>query len=210
LRRLGVPEVLVLERETRAGGIPRHCGHQGFGIRDLRRVLPGPSYARRYLELARAAGVRVVEEAMVTGWSPDGALELTRFEGREEMSARAVVLATGCRERPRSARLVPGSRPDGGLTTGQLQQLAGRGQGIGSRALVVGAEHVAFSAVLTLAHAGARVVGMVTELPRHQSLGVVRAGAALRYRARLWTRTEVSTIHGRDRVEQVGLTDLRS
>jgi thioredoxin reductase len=212
LRRRGVEDVVVLEREARAGGIPRHSAHQGFGLRDLRRVMSGPRYARAYVERAVRAGVGLREEAMVTGWSSDGALEVTAPDGREALRPAAVVLATGCRERPRAARLVPGSRPPAGvLTTGLLQQLVERdAPGVGERALVVGAEHVSFSAVLTLAHAGARVAALVTELPRHQSLAIVRAGAALRYRTPVWTRTAVAAIHGRDRVEEVELRDLDS
>ncbi len=211
LRRRGVADVLVLEREDVPGGIPRHAQHQGFGLRDLRRPLSGPKYARRCAELAVAAGVELRTGTMVTGWSPHGALELTGPRGRERLEPAAVVLATGCRERPRSARLVPGSRPAGVMTTGTLQQLVYlRGLTVGTRALVVGAEHVSFSALLTLAHGGARAVGMATELPRHQSLALFRAGAALRFRAPLWTRTAVSAIHGRPRVEEVELTDLDS
>ena len=182
LRRRGVPEVLVLEREAAAGGIPRHAQHQGFGLRDLHRPLSGPGYARRYAELAAAAGAELRTETMVTGWAPGGPLELTGPRGREQLEPAAVVLATGCRERPRSARLVPGSRPEGVMTTGTLQQLVYlKGLTPGTRALVVGAEHVSFSALLTLAHGGARAVGMVTELPRHQSLAAVpsRCGPAL-------------------------------
>ncbi|MGH2743625.1 MAG: FAD-dependent oxidoreductase, partial [Pseudonocardiaceae bacterium] len=122
LRRRGAGEVVVLEREAEAGGIPRHAKHQGFGLRDLRRPLSGPAYARRYAELAREAGVEVLEETMVTGWAAS-ALELTSPRGRSRLEPAAVVLATGCRERPRSARLVPGSRPAGVMTTGMLQQL---------------------------------------------------------------------------------------
>jgi thioredoxin reductase len=211
LRRRGVNDVLVLDRETRAGGIPRHSNHQGFGIRDLHRVVSGPRYARLYVELARQAGARVIEQAMVTGWSADGALEVTSPEGRDVLRASAVVLATGCRERPRSARLVPGSRPEGVMTTGTLQQLVELGgRGIGERALVVGAEHVSFSAVATLAHGGAKVVAMVTELPRHQTLAVFRAGTRLLYGARLWTRTAAVGIHGRTRVEEAELLDLET
>jgi thioredoxin reductase len=209
LRRRGVGEVVVLDREREAGGIPRHAGHQGFGLRDLHRPLDGPAYARRYSEVARRAGVELLTEAMVTGWSPDGTLEITSPRGRESLDPAAVILATGCRERPRAARLVPGSRPAGVVTTGMLQQLVYlHGMEVGTRALITGAEHVSFSAILTLAHGGARTVGMVTELPRHQSLALFRAGAALRYRAPLWTRTAVSAIHGRARVEEVDLTDL--
>jgi thioredoxin reductase len=210
LRRRGASEVLVLEREAAAGGIPRHSGHQGFGLRDLHRVMSGPRYASRYVELARRAGAEVLEETMVTGWSADGALEVTSPRGRELLQAGALVLATGCRERPRAARLVPGSRPaEGVLTTAQLQQLVFlHGKRFPGRALVVGAEHVSFSAVLTLAHAGARVVALTTELPRHQSLAAFAAGARLRHRAPVWARTAVAAIYGRPRVEAVELLDL--
>ena len=95
------------------------------------------------------------------------------------------------------------------MTTGTLQQLVYlKGEHIGGRALVVGAEHVSFSALLTLTHGGAQPVGMTTELARHQSLAAFRAGAAVRFRVPLWTRTRVSAIHGRPRVEEVELTDL--
>jgi thioredoxin reductase len=211
LRRRGVADVLVLDREPHAGGIPRHSGHQGFGLRDLRRIMSGPRYARHYGELARRAGADVMTQATVTGWSADGGLEVTSRGGRETLRAAAVVLATGCRERPRSARLVPGSRPEGVLTTGTLQQLVElRRERVGARALIVGAEHVSFSALLTLAHGGAEAVGMVTELPRHQTLAVFRAGAALRYRVPLWTRTALGAIHGPSRVEEVELLELDS
>ena len=148
---------------------------------------------------------------MVTGWDEAGALELTGPGGRTTLSPAAVVLATGCRERPRSARLVPGSRPAGVMTTGMLQQLVYlRGLPAGRRALVVGAEHVSFSAIATLAHGGARTLALTTELAAHQSLGVFRLGARLRYRVPVWTRTRVSAIRGRERVEGVELTDLDS
>jgi thioredoxin reductase len=211
LRGLGIDPVTVIEREREAGGIPRHSDHTGFGLRDLRAVLSGPRYAERYRELAAEAGISLVTETMVTGWEGDRGLKLTGPDGRRELEPPAVVLAMGCRERPRSARLVPGSRPAGVMTTSTLQQLVHlRGQRVGGRAVIVGAEHVSFSAVATLAHAGASVAGLVTDLPKHQSLGAFRAGAAVRYRAPVWSRTVVSGIHGDERVESVELTHLDS
>jgi thioredoxin reductase len=211
LRRLGIGPVTVIEREREAGGIPRHSDHTGFGLRDLRTVVSGPRYAGRYRELAADAGVEVVAETMVTDWQGERRLKLTGPQGRREIEPQAVVLATGCRERPRSARLVPGSRPAGVMTTSTLQQLVHlRGKRVGRRAVIAGAEHVSFSAVTTLAHAGASVAGLVTELPKHQSLAAFRAGAAIRYRAPVWSRTAISAIHGGERVEAVELTDLDS
>jgi thioredoxin reductase len=211
LRRLGIEPVTVIEREREAGGIPRHSDHTGFGLRDLRTVLSGPRYAERYRELADDAGVELVAETMVTDWEGERRLKLTGPGGRREVEPPAVVLATGCRERPRSARLVPGSRPAGVMTTSTLQQLVHlRGEKVGRRAVIVGAEHVSFSAVATLAHAGASVAALVTDLPKHQSLVAFRAGAAVRYRAPVRSRTAITAIHGTERVESVELTELDS
>src|SRR6185295_17904128 len=147
-----------------AGGIPRYTDHTGFGLRDLHRCLRGPRYAARYRARAAALGVDVRTQTTATAWAGPQALALTAPSGLAELAADAIVLATGCRERPRAARLVAGDRPRGVLTTGLLQQLVAlRGQRIGGRAVVVGAEHVSFSAVMTLAHAGATTVAMVTE-----------------------------------------------
>jgi thioredoxin reductase len=210
LRQLGAGDVTVIERETEPGGIPRHCAHTGFGLRDLHRLCGGPAYARRHAELAQRAGAELMTETMVTGIDA-GRLQLAGPGGRAELDPAAIVLATGCRERPRSARLVPGSRPGGVMTTATLQQLVHlHGERIAGRAIVLGAEHVSFSAIATLAHAGASVLGLVTELERHQSLGFFRFGAWAQYGVRVWTRTRLARIIGGTRVEAVELEDLRS
>jgi thioredoxin reductase len=208
LRRLGAGRVLVVDRERAPGGVPRHCAHTGYGVRDLHRVLTGPAYARLYVAAAREAGVDVQAGTTVTALDGPRAT-LTSQDGIRHVAARAVLLATGCRERPRTARLVAGDRPAGVMTTGELQQrvyLAG--QRLGGRALVVGAEHVSFSAMLTLAHAGARVLALVTDRPSHQSYSAFRAAAALRWRLPVWTSTAVGRIIGRDRIAAVELRDL--
>jgi thioredoxin reductase len=211
LRKLGVKRVLVADRERDAGGVPRHCAHTGYGIRDLHRVLTGPAYARQYVAKARDAGAEVLAGATVTALDDGAQAALTSQEGIRSVSAGAVLLATGCRERPRTARLVPGDRPAGVMTTSELQQrvyLAG--QRLGGRAMVIGAEHVSFSAMLTLMHAGARVVALVTDRPSHQSYGVFRAAAAVRWRVPVWTSAAVARIVGRERVAAVELRDLAS
>ena len=97
------------------------------------------------------------------------------------------------------------------MTTGMLQQLVYlEGRPAGGRALIVGAEHVSFSAILTLAHGGARAVALTTEFARHQTVAAFRLGARARYRVPVHTRTRVSEIRGRGRVEEVELADLDS
>jgi thioredoxin reductase len=211
LRRRGIDDVVVLERESRAGGIPRHADHIGFGLKDLRICTTGPRYAERYRRLAIGAGAQLREQAQATGWTGGGALEVTSPNGLEELGARAFLLATGCRERPRAARLVGGTRPARVMTTAELQQRVNlHGETIGGRAIVVGAEHVSFSAIDTLHRGGARTLALVTEHPRHQSLAVFRLGARLRYAAPVWTRTRLRSILGVARVEGVELEDVGS
>jgi thioredoxin reductase len=206
LARAGAGSVEVLEREREPGGVPRHSHHPGFGLRDLHRSLSGPAYARRRLELATAAGARVRTETTVTGLAGTHAVDVVSPRGIERIEARAVLLATGARERPRSARLVAGARCRGVYTTGELQQAVYLERlPIGSRAVVVGAEHVSFSACLTLAHAGVSVAGLVTSLPAHQTYAAFRLGAAVRFRAAVRTGCAVTAIHGRERVEAVEL-----
>lgn len=215
LRRLGIPDVLVVDREGSAGGVPRHCAHTGYGVHDLRRVMSGPAYARHYLQAASAAGAVVRTQTTLTDWArpwcgQSGPVEatLTSPAGIETVQAGSVLLATGCRERPRTARLVPGSRPAGVLTTGELQQRVYLyGQRLAGRAVVVGAEHVSFSAMLTLVHAGADVVALVTDRHRHQSLPAFRLGARLVWRVPVWTTTTVIEILGREHVTAVRLRD---
>jgi thioredoxin reductase len=215
LRRLGVSSVLVADREAAPGGVPRHSQHAGYGIRDLRRFMTGPAYAERLASLASAAGARLELSTTVTSLdpAPDGGYGamLTSPRGREPVHARAVLLATGCRERPRSARLVPGDRPAGVMTTGELQQRVYLGgERIGGRALVVGAEHVSFSAAMTLEHAGADVVALVTERPRQQSYAAFRLGAAVRWHIPVWTSAAIGRITGRGQLRGVEVVDVTS
>ena len=205
---------VVVDREADVGGIPRHTDHVGYGVREFHRILRGPAYARAWVARAERAGAELHPATTVTGWTggDDGAagrtVAITRPGGTRVIGARAVLLATGTRERPRTARLVPGTRPAGVLTTGALQQLAMLGrETVGRRAVVVGAEHVSFSAVLTLRHAGCTVAAIVTSERRHQSYTALRV-AATRGRVPVLTRTVLTAIMGRKRVEAVELEVL--
>jgi thioredoxin reductase len=201
--------VLVLDREQQAGGIPRHSDHPGYGMRDLRRVLSGPEYARRLVAAAQDAGADIRTGWTATGWAGERSLEVTSPEGRLTVTGGAVVLATGARERPRTARLVAGDRPAGVLTTGQLQQLVHlQHRSPGTRAVVVGSELVSWSAVLTLREAGCRPVLMTTERPYGESYAAFRVPASAGLRVPVLPRARVARVVGRDRVEAVELVEV--
>ncbi len=204
-------EVLVLDREVAMGGIPRHSDHPGYGLRDMRRFVTGPTYAQRLTELAAEAGATLETSAMVTGWSDDHTLEVTSPRGRRTISADAIILATGARERPRSARRIPGDRPDGIYTTGQLQNevhLKHTLSGVGTRAVVVGAELVSWSAVMTLRDAGCRTVLMTTEHPKSESYAAFSITGRFGLRVPVAPRTRVTRIIGKGRVQAVEVADL--
>ncbi len=207
LRRRGIDRVLVVEREAEAGGIPRHSDHQGFGIRDLHRSLSGPAYARRLTETALRAGVDLRCGTTAT-LNEAGGIRLTSAAGLEDVATRATLLATGARERPRPARLIPGDRPAGILTTGQLQTWVAAGVPIGRRAVVLGAEHVSYSAVLSLRHAGVTTVAMVTDQSAGQSVRGATSAFRLALHVPLRTRTSIVGLEGRGRLESVILRDL--
>ena len=209
LRRRGAGRVVVYERELQAGGAPRHTDHLGYGLRDLHRLTTGPKYAARLTRSAERAGVEIEVGRSVHSFV-DRVVTTNGAGGPTSVVAGAVVLATGVRERPRAARLVPGDRPSGVYTTGALQQFTVlHHQRVGTRAVIVGAEHVSFSAVLTLTHAGCTVAAMVTALPRHQTYAPLRVATATRHRVPIHTGVEIAEIVGHGRVEAVVLSDGR-
>ncbi|WP_367046935.1 FAD-dependent oxidoreductase [Streptomyces sp. Je 1-332] len=195
----GAATVEVLEREARAGGVPRHCHHGGFGRWG---AATGPRYAEDLVEAALGAGAAVRAGVSATGWSGPLSVDTTGPHGLERITARAVVLATGARERPRTARLVPGSRPAGVFTTGELQQAVHvYRQEIGTRAVVVGAEPVSYAARSALRRAGVDVAALVTEEARAQ----VSRGRAAAARVPLLTGVSVAELLGRERLSGVRL-----
>jgi thioredoxin reductase len=202
-------EVLVIEREAETGGIPRHSDHPGYGIRDLHRFISGPAYARRLTAIAGDAGARIETQAQVTGWDGPRRLVVTSPQGRRVVEAGAIVLATGARERPRPARLIPGDRPDGVYTTGQLQNLVHLHHGkVGKRAVVVGAELVSWSAVMTLRDAGSSTVAMTSLYDRSEAYATFRAFGRIALRVPVHPRTRVVRINGKNRVESVVVESL--
>ncbi|WP_053752395.1 NAD(P)/FAD-dependent oxidoreductase [Streptomyces sp. MMG1533] len=198
----GVRSVEVLEREQHAGGVARHCAHGGYGTR--LHPLTGPEYAHLLATATERAGAVVRTGVTALDWAGPLALHTVGPHGQETIGARAVVLATGARERPRAARLVPGTRPAGVYTTGELQQAVHLyGQHIGTRAVVVGAEDVSYTAADTVRTVGASVVAMVTDLARPQTTPARALDARLRHAIPLLTGTTVTELVGHGRLSGV-------
>lgn len=162
LRERGVDRVIVLEREGEAGGIPRQCGHPPYGVREFGRLMTGPTYARRLRERANAAGVEIRTRTSVVALGAGGTLTLATPAGATTLSPQRVILATGARETPRSARLLSGTRPLGVVNTATLQDcIYLKGLTPFRRPVIVGTELVALSALWTCIRHGIRPVAVI-------------------------------------------------
>ena len=208
LKDRGVARVVILEREAEAGGIPRHCGHPTFGLTEFGWLMSGPSYARRLVAKANASGIAIRTRTTVLALKQDGELIISDPDtGASALKARRVLIATGVRETPRSARLVGGARPVGVLTTGALQNFIYIEKSTPfRRPVVIGTELVSFSSLLTCRHAGIRPQAMIEENDRLTAWPIFAAYPRLRG-IPLRTNTRLLEIHGRDRVEAVLVED---
>ncbi|MDO5709350.1 MAG: FAD/NAD(P)-binding oxidoreductase, partial [Coriobacteriales bacterium] len=120
----GEHDVLILERDTQLGGILNQCIHNGFGLHTFKEELTGPEYAARYIARADELGIERRLGTMVMDISADRKVTAVSAErGITRIQAGAVVLAMGCRERPRGALATPGYRPAGIYSAGTAQRL---------------------------------------------------------------------------------------
>lgn len=160
---------LVLDREPVPGGLPAQCEHPGFGLWAFRRLMAGREFAARLVERAAQAGVRIESETTALEVTPERAVLAVSPAGLVRYRAQALVLATGCRERPRSARLVPGPRPAGVFNTGVVQRLhTFLGLLPGYEVVIVGSDDISLVVARTLAQAGCRVAAVIEERPYRQ------------------------------------------
>lgn len=209
LRARGVGRVVILEREAALGGVPRHCGHPPFGLREFGRVLTGTAYARRLAAAADAAGAEILPRHSVVALHPGGVLDVATPDGVTHLRARRVLLATGARENPRSARLIGGDRPAGVMNTGALQaSLYLHGITPFRRPVVVGTELVSLSALATCRRHGIRPVAMLEPGARPVARWPLTLAPRL-FGVKLLRGVGIAEIRGGAQVESVMLLDGR-
>ena len=157
-REMGATRVLVIERAEEPGGILPQCIHNGFGLEVFREDLTGPSYAQRYVDRALELGVEVLLDTMVLELDGRRLTATSAREGIIHIEAGAVVLAMGCRERPRGALALPGTRPAGVYTAGTAQRLVNvEGYMPGQRFVIMGSGDIGMIMARRLTLEGGRV-----------------------------------------------------
>ena len=119
----GESNILILERDTKLGGILNQCIHNGFGLHTFKEELTGPEYANRFIEKVKEQNIPYKLNTMVMDISSDKVVTaMNAKEGLFQIQAKAIILAMGCRERPRGALNITGYRPDGIYSAGTAQR----------------------------------------------------------------------------------------
>jgi len=203
--------VALFEAESELGGLPRTSDLFCFGLRDMKRIYRGSAYAHRLNNLIRNTSARVYTNSTVINLVPGKPggfhrLDVATPQGLLSCESKYVILATGCYETSRAARIIPGDRPAGVLTTATLMELVNlRHLKPGTEALIIGSEHVSLSSVVTLRKAGISIVGMVEEDPCLQTYPFFSRAMKALYKFPIYKNTVVNAILGDKRVQEIEL-----
>ena len=208
-RSAGAERVLILERDSRTGGILNQCIHDGFGLVRYKSMLTGPEYALRARQEAADAGATVWTGAMVTGLTRDRTITAVTRHGMKQVKAGAVVLATGCRERTRGAISIPGTRPAGIFTAGAAQNLINtKNLMVGRRIVILGSGDIGLIMARRLTLEGAEVLCVAEMRPTPGGLERNIRQCLYDFDIPLYLQTTVTDVFGRKRVEGVELSRL--
>ena len=205
----GCDDVLLVERDRILGGILNQCIHDGFGLHTFNEALSGPEYAARYIDRLRGLPIDVREGTIVLDLSRDRRLQMSSRRGYEIVEAKAVVLAMGCRERPRGALSIPGTRPAGIFTAGAAQNLINmENVMVGHRACILGSGDIGLIMARRMTLEGARVEAVFEILPYSSGLPRNIRQCLDDYGIPLFLGTTVTQIHGRDRLEGISVAPV--
>jgi len=161
----GVKDILIIERDIRLGGILNQCIHNGFGLHTFKEELTGPEYADRYIDMVRKEQIPYMLDTMVIDLSFDEntgekiVTAMNKTEGLFYVRARAVILAMGCRERPRGALNIPGFRPSGIYSAGTAQYYTNmEGKLPGRKVVILGSGDIGLIMARRMTYEGAKVL----------------------------------------------------
>lgn len=212
--------VAIVEREQHLGGILRQCIHPGFGLSHFKQELTGPEYAQRFIDQVHATDIALFLDSMVIGInSGEGApgkgestlhtVTLMSPDGMLQLTARAVVLAMGCRERTRSEIKIPGSRPAGVFTAGLAQRYINiENLKPGSRAVILGSGDIGLIMARRCTLEGISVEGVYELMPYANGLRRNVKNCLDDFGIPLHLSTTVTRVIGHDRVEAVEVSQV--
>lgn len=209
-KKAGITDILILEREACLGGILNQCIHNGFGLHTFKEELTGPEYAARYIELAESENIPYKLNTMVLDINKDK--EITVINGEDGLAmikAKAIILAMGCRERPRGALNIPGYRPAGIYSAGTAQRLMNiEGFSVGKEVVILGSGDIGLIMARRMTLEGAKVKVVAELMPYSGGLKRNIVQCLDDYGIPLKLSHTVINIEGKDRLTGITLAQV--
>ncbi len=209
-RRAGVEDILILERDNVLGGILNQCIHNGFGLHTFKEELTGPEYAARYIEMVMEEKIPFRLNTMVIDINNDKEVTyINKEEGLTTIKAGAIILAMGCRERPRGALNIPGYRPAGIFSAGTAQRLMNiEGYSVGKEVVILGSGDIGLIMARRMTLEGAKVKVVAELMPYSGGLKRNIVQCLDDYGIPLKLSHTVTEIHGKERVTGITIAQV--
>ena len=206
----GLRKILIVERDKELGGILNQCIHTGFGLEYFKEELTGPEYAFRFVRLLPETSIETLTDTMALKVTKKRRVHITgKKTGYAVLSAKSIVLATGCRERARGALGIAGTRPSGVLTAGAAQRYVNmEGYMPGKRIVIIGSGDVGLIMARRMTLEGAKVLAVVEILPRPGGLLRNVSQCLYDFDIPLLLSHIVTDICGKTRVERVIVSEV--
>ena len=206
----GIDSILVIERDNQLGGILNQCIHNGFGLHTFKEELTGPEYAARFIDQAAELNIEYKLHTMVCDISKDKVVTvMNREEGIVMYQVKAVILAMGCRERPRGALNIPGYRPAGIYSAGTAQRLVNmEGFMPGKKVVILGSGDIGLIMARRMTFEGAEVKVVAEVMPYSGGLKRNIVQCLDDYDIPLLLSHTVIDIEGKDRLTGVVIAEV--
>lgn len=203
----GIPDkdIIIIERAKTPGGILEQCIHTGFGLHYFKEEISGPEYAARFIEMLKGTDIQLLCDTMVTQITASRKVTaMSKEKGLIEIQADAIILAMGCRERPRGALDISGTRPAGVMTAGTAQQFINiEGYMPGHTCVILGSGDIGLIMARRMTLEGAKVKKVCELLPFSGGLKRNIVQCLNDYNIPLELSTTVVEVHGKDRLTGV-------
>lgn len=200
----GVDNILILDRESSLGGILKQCIHNGFGLHTFKEELTGPEYAQRFIDMINKEEIQYKLNTMVIDITSDKVITAVSHEGLLQIKAKAIILAMGCRERPRGAINILGSRCAGIMTAGTAQRFVNmEGYMPGKEVVILGSGDIGLIMARRMTLEGAKVKAVVEIMPYSSGLNRNIVQCVEDYNIPLKFSHTVVSVKGKNRVEGV-------
>ncbi len=205
----GERDILILERENKLGGILNQCIHNGFGLHTFNEELTGPEYAERFIDEVKKRNIKYLLNTTVIDVSKDKRVKALSSDGLLIIDAEAIILSCGCRERPRGAINIAGSRPAGVYSAGTAQKLVNiDGLLPGKEVVILGSGDIGLIMARRMTFEGAKVKAVVELMPYSSGLNRNIVQCLNDFNIPLLFSHTVVKINGDDRVESVVIAEV--